>query len=215
MEHDRDLPVAEHGPGREAGFGTDRAQLKTRAMLNVLCGRIAQRARYVMRRFARRQDGSAAVEFALVAAPFLALLFAIVETALVFFASQSLEAAAAESGRQIMTGQAVGFSQGDFKNKVCSYLASGVSLFDCANKVYVSVKTYSSFAAVNTSAPITNGQFDTSNLPYDAGGPGDIVVVQLYYQWPIFVSLLSDDLANVGGDRLLVATSVFRNEPYQ
>jgi hypothetical protein len=52
-------------------------------------------------------------------------------------------------------------------------------------------------------------------LPYEAGGPGDIVVVQLYYKWPIYVSLLSDNLANLGGDRLLVATSVFRNEPYQ
>jgi Flp pilus assembly protein TadG len=179
-------------------------------MLNVVCN--------PMRRFARRHDGSAAVEFALVAAPFLALLFAIIETALVFFASQSLEAAASEAGRQIMTGQAqmAGYSQDDFKNKaVCKYLASGVSLFDCANKVYVSVKTYSSFSDVSTSAPIANGQLKTSNLPYEAGGPGDIVVVQLYYKWPIYVSLLSDDLANLGGDRLLVATSVFRNEPYQ
>jgi Flp pilus assembly protein TadG len=174
--------------------------------------------RYMMRRFARRQDGSAAVEFALVATPFLALLFAIIESALVFFAGQSLEAAASESGRQIMTGQAqmAGYSQDDFKNKVvCAYLASGVSLFDCANKVYVSVKTYSSFSDVNTNAPITNGQLDTSNLPYQAGGPGDIVVVQLYYKWPFYVSLLSDDLSNLGGDRLLVATAVFRNEPYQ
>jgi len=39
--------------------------------------------------------------------------------------------------------------------------------------------------------------------------------VQLYYQWPIFVSLLGSNLANLGSDRLLVATSVFRNEPYK
>ena len=46
-----------------------------------------------LRRFARRQDGAAAVEFAFIAAPFLALLFAILETSLVFFAGQTLEAA--------------------------------------------------------------------------------------------------------------------------
>ncbi len=41
------------------------------------------------------------------------------------------------------------------------------------------------------------------------------MVVQLYYQWPIYVSLLSNNLANQNGNnRLLVATAVFRNEPY-
>jgi Flp pilus assembly protein TadG len=58
------------------------------------------------RRFARAEDAAAAVEFALVAAPFLALIFAILETALVFFADQTLETAASNSARLIMTGQA-------------------------------------------------------------------------------------------------------------
>ena len=52
-------------------------------------------------------------------------------------------------------------------------------------------------------------------MNYTPGGPGCIVVVKLYYQWPIYVSLLGDNLSNQnGGNRLLVATSVFRNEPY-
>src|SRR6187402_1232015 len=58
-----------------------------------------------VRRFARGEDGIAAVEFGIVAAPFLALMFAIMETALVFFASQTLETAVADSSRLIMTGQ--------------------------------------------------------------------------------------------------------------
>ena len=53
-------------------------------------------------------------------------------------------------------------------------------------------------------------------MQYNPGGPGDIVVVTLYYEWPIYVSLLGNSLDNLnGGKRLLVATSVFRNEPYQ
>jgi len=52
-------------------------------------------------------------------------------------------------------------------------------------------------------------------MAYTPGGPGDIVVVRLYYQWPITVSLLGDNLATLNGNkRLLIATSVFRNEPY-
>ena len=36
----------------------------------------------------RRDDGAAAVEFALVAAPFIALLFALVEAMVIFFAGR-------------------------------------------------------------------------------------------------------------------------------
>jgi Flp pilus assembly protein TadG len=167
------------------------------------------------RRFARHEKGAAAIEFAMVAVPFLALTFAIIETALVFFAGQTLETAVSDAGRLIMTGQAQngGYSQDNFKTAVCNSLAGG--LFDCANGVYVNVTTYASFGAVNTAAPVANGQLDTTNLAYQPGGPNCIVAVQLYYKWPIYVSLLGDNLSNLNGNyRLLVATSVFRNEPY-
>jgi Flp pilus assembly protein TadG len=166
-------------------------------------------------RFARTQDGAAAVEFGLVAAPFLALLFAIIETALVFFAGQTLEFVVAQTGRLIMTGQAdaASFDQAAFKTAVCSRV---VALFDCANKLYVNVQTYSSFSAATTTPPYDNGQLDTTKMTYQAGNPGDVVVVQLYYQWPIYVPMFSTSLANQAGNkRLLVATSVFRNEPYK
>src|SRR5262245_27157195 len=73
------------------------------------------------RRLIGQQDGAAAVEFGLVAAPFLALIFAIMETAIVFFAGQALETAAADSARLIMTGQAqtAGYSESQFKTAVC------------------------------------------------------------------------------------------------
>ncbi len=170
------------------------------------------------RRFMRRQDGTAAVEFALVALPFLALTFAILETALVFFAGQTLEAAAADSGRLIMTGQAQngGFDKDAFKTAVCAHV---YGLFDCANGIYVDVRTYTDFSSSGTAvsaSPIQNGKFDTTKVQYNPGGPGQIVVVSLYYQWPIYVTLLGNNLDNLnGGNRLLVATSVFRNEPYQ
>lgn len=168
----------------------------------------------VARRFIREQNGTAAVEFALIAVPFLALLFAILETALVFFAGQTLEAAVSDASRLIMTGQAqtAGYSQADFKTQVCNRIAG---LFDCSGGVYVDVKQYSSFTSVNTASPVTNGTFDTTKMAYVPGGPGCIEVVTLYYQWPVYVSLLGNNLSNLNGSkRLLVATAVFRNEPY-
>src|SRR5882757_5240178 len=100
------------------------------------------------RRFVRKQDGAAAVEFALVAAPFLALVFALLETAFVFFANQTLEATAADAARLIMTGQAqtAGYSQSDFKTAVCARV---YGLFDCTNGMTVDVKNYSTFSAIN------------------------------------------------------------------
>jgi Flp pilus assembly protein TadG len=167
-----------------------------------------------LRRFARQQDGAAAVEFALVAAPFLALTFAILETAMVFFAGQTLEAAAADSARLILTGQAqtAGYSKADFKTQVCNRI---YGLFDCANGIYIDVKNYSTFASASTTPPVNNGQLNTTNMNYTPGGPGCITVVSLYYQWPVYVSMFSNKLDNLsGGYRLLQATSVFRNEPY-
>jgi Flp pilus assembly protein TadG len=166
------------------------------------------------RAFARRQDGAAAVEFALVATPFFALLFAIMETALVFFAGQTLEAAASDSARLIMTGQAQsgGYDNASgFKQQVCAHVSG---LFNC-NDIQVDVKKYTSFGSYTQADPVTNGQLDTTKLGYDSSGPGEIVVVTLYYQWPIYVSLLGNDLADLNnGYRLLVATAVFRNEPF-
>lgn len=79
----------------------------------------------------------------------------------------------------------------------------------------MNVQTYSSYAAINTASPISNGQFDTTQMAYSPGVQGSIVVVTLYYEWPIYLSLLGSNLSNLnGGSRLLVATSVFRNEPY-
>jgi Flp pilus assembly protein TadG len=168
----------------------------------------------IARRFVRQQDGAAAVEFALVAAPFLAMVFAIIETAVIFFAGQALETAAADSARLIMTGQAqtAGYDQTKFKEAVCGKI---YGLFNCNGGLYVDVKSYGSFASIPTSKPITDGNLDT-NTGYQPGNPGDIVVVRLMYQWPVYVSLLGLNLSDVsGGKRVLMSTVAFRNEPYK
>jgi Flp pilus assembly protein TadG len=169
----------------------------------------------VTRRFIRHQDGTSTVEFAMLAAPFLALMFAIIETAVVFFAGQALETAGADSARLIMTGQAQtqGFDQAKFKDAVCARIHG---LFNCSTGLYVDVQNYSSFAAINTSKPLdSSGNLETGTFGYAPGGPGDIVVVRLMYQWPVYVSLLGLNLADsAGSKRLLMSTAAFRNEPY-
>jgi Flp pilus assembly protein TadG len=164
------------------------------------------------RQFGKRQDGSAAVEFAMVSLPFFALLFAILETALIFFAGQTLQAAAGEAGRLIMTGQAqtANYTAADFKNQVCARI---YGLFNCQSGMTVDVKSYSNFGSVNTTSPTKNGQFDSTKAGYTLGGPGCIQVVTLYYQWPVYVPLLGLNYLGTNS-HLLQATAVFKNEPY-
>jgi len=167
-----------------------------------------------VRRLVRRQDGAAAVEFGLVAAPFLALVFAIIETAVVFFASQALETAAADSSRLIMTGQAqtAGYDAATFKNAVCAKI---YGLFNCQSGVSVDVQKFSSFSSITNTKPVdSSGKFNL-NPSYNPGGACDIVLVRLFYEYPVYVSLLGLKLSDLSsGKRLLAATAVFRNEPY-
>ncbi len=181
--------------------------------------------RTALRRFRGNRRGSAAVEFALVAPIFFALLFAIIETAIVFFAGQVLETITQNSARVVLTGQAQSGSvtscavsgvstpctQTTFKNYVCSQIPA---LFDCS-KLYVDVTSFSSFSAVTLPTHIDpSGNFDAT-MNYSPGNAGDIVVVRLFYQWPLFVTGLGYNISNLAGNkRLLVATAAFKNEPY-
>jgi Flp pilus assembly protein TadG len=193
------------------------SDIETPSMLNA-SRRIAARLRRLTpvrlaRHFIRHEEGATAIEFGFVALPFLALTFAILETALVFFADQTLEAAVSDASRLILTGQAqtASYSQANFQTQVCNRL---YGLFDCT-KLTVDVKNYSTFAAINTTPPVTNGQIDNTKTGFTPGGPGCIEAVSLYYPWPIYVTLLGNKLDNLStGYRLLVATAVFRNEPY-
>ena len=167
----------------------------------------------LLRRFGRNRRGSAAVEFAFVAPIFFALLFAIIETAIMFFASQVLETITQDSARQILTGQAQtsSYTQAQFQNYVCSQIPA---LFTCAN-VYTDVQSYSAFTNVVINSQIDGSGNFINNMHYSPGGPGDIVVVRLFYQWPLFVTGLGYNISNLSGNqRLLVATAAFKNEPY-
>ena len=182
-------------------------------------------AKNILRRFRRSRAGSAAVEFALVAPVFFALLFAIIEVAIMFFASQVLETICQDSARALMTGQAQTgavttcavsgvaspCTQATFQQYACSQIPA---LFSCAN-LYIDVESYSSFSNVTISSQIVGGNFNSAAMLYNPGGPGDTVVVRMFYQWPLFVTGLGFNISNLSGNkRLLVATSAFQNEPY-
>ena len=74
------------------------------------------------RAFLADRNGATAVEFALIGPAFIALLLAIIQTFLVFFAQQLLEQVVNQSSRAILTGQAqaASMTQAQFATAVCS-----------------------------------------------------------------------------------------------
>jgi len=182
--------------------------------------------RKALGRFRGNRRASAAVEFALVAPMFFALLFAIIETALMFFASQVLETITQNSARAILTGQAQGqggsvaacqttpgvvmaCDQTTFKAYVCTQIPA---LFDC-NKLYVDVVSTSSFGSLSLTSYGDSCNFNPTGMQYSAGTSGQVVVVRLFYQWPLIVTGLGYNIG-CSNKRLMVATTAFKNEPF-
>jgi len=181
------------------------------------CASYFQRLAKEICRFSCAHRAATAVEFALIAPPFLATLLAIFEVTLFLFAQQVLQNAAVEAGRLFMTGQAQNgnTTQSQFQTDVCPMVSA---LFTCS-AVMVNVQTYSNFASASASAPTLtfNGQGQVTNTwSYNTGTPGDVMVVQLIYQWPIVSGPFGYVLPNLGNGHVeMMGVSAFRVEPYR
>ena len=171
-----------------------------------------------LRRFTRETRGATAVEFAIVALPFLVMLLATLQLAIIYLSSQALETFTEQNARQIMVNlvQQQNLTAAQYKAQLCTQLPS---LFNC-NNFYVDVVSVapssSAFSSANLSLPALT--FDasgnvTNTWRFQPGNPGYIVVVRMLYQWSVFNLPLGLNLVNqTNGSRLLMATSVFKNE---
>ncbi|QUS41448.1 pilus assembly protein [Tardiphaga alba] len=162
-----------------------------------------------LRRFRRSQDGSAAVEFAMIAPMFFALIFAIMETGMVFLAGQVLETGVQDGARLVYTSQSA--SAADFKSAICGRVSS---LMDC-NKLDIDVRSYDAGTTITISDPIdAGGNYVPGGLVYQPPSypSSKTVVVRGFYQWPLYVTGLGYNIANVSrgtsnSKRLLAATA--------
>ena len=181
--------------------------------------------------FLRDREGVVAIEFSLLALPFLFMLFCVLELALVFLLSASLDTAMERAARTIRTG---GFQTANaaltedqqeaaFEAAVCGqmmWLAGG-----CAQNLEVDVRVFTDWVQTNAADPIqvqtdddgkvTSRTFEPAQTLFKTGSPKSIVLVRAYYQWPLLTPFLSQAVVNLDGNKALITyTQTFRNEPY-
>lgn len=169
--------------------------------------------RGTLRRFGRNRRGSAAVEFAIVAPIFFALIFAILETAMVFFAGQVLETAVQDSARSFYTSQSL--TESELRTAFCDRITT---LMDCTSttKYCLDVRKFAKGAAINLPTVVDAAGTYTCTVQMPSSSEVDMtVVVRAYYQWPLFVTGLGYNIANiergtVRSKRLLVAATAVR-----
>lgn len=166
----------------------------------------------LLSRFAADRTGATAVEFALIAFPFFTLLFAIIQTSLVMFGGQAIQAMTSAGARKIMTGEMKNQSYDQFKTAMCS--AGGLAtMFDC-NKLMVQVKSFTDFNDASANMVVNDKCFKLSPPPtsgdcWQNTTGRQVVIVRVAYDWPFALNL--DDLDH---KTRITGVAAFRNEPF-
>jgi Flp pilus assembly protein TadG len=168
--------------------------------------------------------GATAVEFAILALPFVFMIFAILELALVFMVNVSLDNAVAIEGRKFRTGQeCISPSDTGGVARLTQNICNNMSWLQaqCPTKLFVDIRSFSSFSgATSPAAPTTvnAGQtvIDQSKLQDTSGGSGTINVLTAYYEWPLLTPFLYGGLQTLpgSGQHLLISTEVMSFEPF-
>lgn len=177
-----------------------------------------------IKRYLKNKEGTAAIEFAILAIPFFMLLFAVLELAVVFFINSTLNHALSEAGRQIRLGnlQACGTPE-NFKKLVCANM-SGVG--NCERRLRIDVVSGNVFSSITLPTPPEPPELDpTDPTSTDDIENGDwvntaasepVVIRGLYYHKLVLPTQLTRLESIPGrGIRLLNATTAFQNEPFQ
>ncbi len=181
-------------------------------------------------RFAGNEDGTTAIEFAMVIGPFLFLLFGIISVGFYFFVTFSLEHAVESASRVIRTGQAQDSSGGKtpltvatFKAKICEKLPPFMECGTATDKIRVNVQTYTGYGTVSAPTCVDNAGalIGAAAQTYAPGGTSSIVLVGVCYEWELSKSMASipywiapQSARMTNGSTLIQAATTFTNEPF-
>lgn len=152
----------------------------------------------------------------MVAGPFFLMIFAVLELGLVFLVDSMLENAVMEASRIVRTGRADtgNISAAQFKTALCAEMS--VFQGDCASRAAVDVRVMPQFSDGLPDSPIRDGELNEGDLEYDRGGPGDLMLVRVWYSQPLVTPLMQQAVSRLdSGAAVISVATAFRNEPYR
>ena len=127
-----------------------------------------------------------------------------------------VETAVSDAGRQIRTGlaQEQKLEVGDIKKRLCANMS--VFADNCPSRAFIDIRVVDGFSPPSDADPLRTGVFDPSVLTYTPGGPGDRVLVRVWYEQPIVTPFIAQAVSRTTDRRVMLTTTLaFRNEPYQ
>ena len=180
-------------------------------------------AAFGWRRFGRNRRGAAAVEFGLIAAPFLAIICAIFEIGFVNFQSEMLANAVDSASRAMLTGNLQTANVTTAQQFISNYLCQATnrtlpSTFNCSNLI-IDVRSATSFAAGDTA----NDFYKSTSNEFCPGQPGQVVIMRIAYPLPAILPLnlfsrtagVVSDVPNLPGNyHILMGSALFVEENY-
>jgi Flp pilus assembly protein TadG len=167
-------------------------------MMIRLRNRLIRRAKTVR----KNEEGAAAVEFALLALPFFALVVGVMEIGAYFFASRFFEDGVFNAGRLALTGRlGSGSSCTDFAQAI----RDNISVWLDTSKVVIDVRVLTSFNDPGTALALTGPSCSM-------GSPGQTLLIQAQYPYPFAGVSFTPDGVRIGADRVLSAATALRVE---
>lgn len=177
-------------------------------------------AKHPFLRLARDESGTTAIEFGMVAIPFLMFVFALIGIAFYFFIMTSLDKGMDQTSRLVRTGQAqnTNMTVDQFRQKICDSAGGWIK----CNKVQVFVQKYPDWSSVQPQACLdASGNVVTNSAPGGnlisqyTGSSSEIVMVTTCYKWEFTASIPYFKIGNMSDKSMMLQSSTaFRSEPY-
>lgn len=172
----------------------------------------------IIKRFNGDERGVAAIEFAILAMPFLLVLFAVLESSISFASQQLIADTVDHLARDIRVGNikqgGPGSSEAEIKDRICSELEFFVE--DGCPDMEVDLKVYAGYDDIPVTIPRkANKDVNDAGFDVEVGLDLDIQMLRVFYRWKYMTKFIADKSATLpDGKTLLYAAAAWRNEPY-
>lgn len=167
-----------------------------------------------LKKWGKSSDGTTAIEFSLMAIPYLFLSLGIIELSVMYASASLLEGATGSAARMIRTGQIQQTTGEDpedlFRDAMCDY---ATVLINC-NDMDIEVQKMASFTDFDSMAPEIDADGNIVSQGFDAGGSGDRVLIRVAYRYEMMTPFVGALLAGPDNSRLFMSTVVLQTEPY-